>query len=705
MNLLERVGALFKPKPRENTDRQVLVAVLTQARRAYDGEDYDRALDLYAEAQHLLADHPNDLSRLDTLLQLADVYMALKRFDDAARTIDEAHVVAEAQPRRSAAAFVLLARGLLADAQNDARSAEETWEHSREMARSIGAPSPQGRATAFLADVALREGNASYAVHLLREAIPLMQSARDTQILVFAFGRLGSALIASGQEAQGRQVINTALQHGMELHQIAALRTLCLDAAQQTMAVQEYTLAAQYLTNALKLFPYPARTPHIWLQTHLDATYCALKTSQLDTAAHLLDTAQGLVLTITSPDAPTHIQALRGLLAYAQRHDEQAVAELQAALRSVPSLPTRLHEDSWLTLCLALARLRRTDVTLSAFEQALTALPDPDNQMTLFRTRADFLSGLPLRRRDALDDYQKALRLADTHDTRWQPVLHAHLGRVAGELGEGTRAKRSLEQALLLVNTISDPLIRHLTYETAADGGIEYSDPDTVDSLYSSAQTLAQETKDTLSAARVRGKRGLLLTRIGRSAEAVVELTAARADLKTYDALWSAMVTGALGTAYCALGETNTALAHHYEALSSLDTTAYPEQVALLHLLLADTLSAAQQAHPQTQTHYDTALELANSSDNRLLVYRVTLAAVADALKEQNTARATDLLNSVERDLRRSGASRLHAELVTLQSRVAAQSGDAEAAARYWNEAMSLRRTAQLPDLQPEWLS
>ena len=96
-----------------------------------------------------------------------------------------------------------------------------------------------------LADTYLHDGNASYAAHLLREALPKLTMPSDVEMSSYFVGLLGQALIQNGQEAEGHHLIGRALgisEGTVKIHLAAIFRAL--NVRNRTEAV----VAAQTLT-------------------------------------------------------------------------------------------------------------------------------------------------------------------------------------------------------------------------------------------------------------------------------------------------------------------------------------------------------------------------------------------------------------------------------------------------------------------------
>jgi len=284
--------------------------------------------------------------------------------------------------------------------------------------------------------------------------------------------------------------------------------------------------------------------------------------------------------------------------------------------------------------------------------------------------------------------------------TEYIARLHALLGRLDGETGSGARATKHLEQALMLLNAVQAGSNRMLTLELIADTYVEYGDLETTEGLYRQALELARNADNHRAASRILGKTGMVSALIGHGDKAVIDLTQARHESRTTNMTLQALrQTNWLGTAYRVLGDLNTALAHHYEAIAHLDYAHFVEDMAVFQIHLCHTLIAAEQSVAQTSIHAAHAQEYAANSDNQLLLWEAKLLNAQVALLGRDKDAAAAILQEIRDEVQRSHARRLTAYLKLVQSQVASANGDSAAAQQLLEEANYLRRIAQMPEL------
>jgi tetratricopeptide (TPR) repeat protein len=720
MNLFERLNSLLKPPSnRESVQDTMLHAIAMQARRAHDNEDYDQALELYAEAQKIAQNSPSVLAQFQVTLQLADTLIQKHDYAKAYDLLSHAKHLAEVQHIRSLSAYILCSLGVLAQAQGDTDTAQTQYEHARAMAKTIRAHGAQGRATAHLGDLALLDNNLTYAIHLLREAIPLMERSGDTDLLTFAYGRLGTALIANGQIQQGKYTLNKAIEVGLERRQVVTLREISLQAAEYALSHADYALAFHHYSNALKLFPRPEQYPYLYAKTHALATYCAFKIKKIDDAQRLLNTTQSLASNLATqthilPDhaeeITTWVNHLNALLAHTQKDYSQVILNAEKAMAHKPTTPfSDITADVCDVLAHSYAQTQQPDKVFEIFQQAIERAkitPNLPYEAFFVAQRADFYLTLTCQREKALQDYQSAVKQYETLGQHAEATLvHSHIARLEAENGQGTRAIKRAEQALLQLNTVNQRDRKGATLENVADIYIDYADMETTEGLLVQALDIAKEENNKPAIAKRRGKLGYLFALHGKPEKAIIELTLARNESREasepLQAIWQ---TSLLGVAYRGVSDINTALAHHYEAIANLNYERHPEETAWLQLHLADTLYEAQKAIGETRHHYDNAFHFAEKTDNVLLKFVTHLGIAKVAIFQKELAIADDHLKTVQDSIQKSHSKRLQAELKTLQSRYWARMDDYKQATSLWAEADLLRRMLQMPTLEPTWL-
>ncbi len=700
MQLWQKLTSRFRPQPAADSSRAQIAALIARARQASSAEDYDHAWSLLLEAEAAAA-QASDLVRFDIALQKVYVRLGQQAYDEAQTLLQQVTTLAEAHPRKAPLAYAQIARGQLAEARGDFAIAEAAYEEARATARAARASAAQGRATALLGALALREDNATFAAHLLREAIPLMEAAQDEELLAFAYGQLGLAVITSHDTARGLGLLNKAIEVGMKHNQVVTLRALNRAATEHLAAAEQYDKAYASALNLLKLYPYPERTPMEYLEAHIRAAYLAYKSRSVESGLALIVQAHTLQAALTDRGWFITIQAVEGLLLTQTNRTERAVELLEETLSSGGIRLNEVEQAAYQALSEAYLNELRYDEAIELLKRARRAadaskapLDDYDAQARI----VNFRRYMPNQRHVALVDYEELMRLAEQRGGDQSAIPLANMSVIESELGMGPRALRHIERALLVSS--KNPLVNDPVLRAGALVYYDYGDLETAEGL--ARKALAYTSKHTASAVNLTLAR-ILLAR-GQPEAALSALQAALTD-PNYGIKVGAMTRLlALKSQACgALGSPTLALEHAHEALKALYQPQHqPEEAAAAYQALGLAQLAAGEATAGQQSLRD-ALAHAKRSDCQLQIWEITLQ-LADALLPYEADEADALLAEVRERIAHAEPRRLLALLYTVESKLAAHRGDMAAARQRWQAATHHRQLAQLPTAAAPWL-
>lgn len=697
MQFWQQLMSRLRPQPASDPFNAQLAALIAEARRAANAEDYDRAWEKLQEAA-AAAQQAGDLLRFDIVLQQAYVRLGHQAYDEAQALIAQAHLLAQAQVGRAPLAYVQIAEGQLAEVRGDLAAAEAAYERARATARAVQASAPQGRATALLGALALREGNAAFAAHLLREAIPLMEAARDDELLAFAYGQLGLALIASGDPARGLGLLNKAIEIGMKHNQVVTLRALNRAAAEQFTRVGMYDKAYANYLNLLKLYPYPERTPLEFLEVHIRAAYLAYHSSNIDDGLALVAKAHALQAALSDHTLFPTLQAVEGLLLLQTDQTTRAISLLETVQQSA-EVPEAIQHEARQALAEAYHRALRFEEALALLQSSLKEAQAHGDYVTLAGI-AYIRRFMPNQRPAAIADYQAMAQLAEQRGAPdMQAIALAHLSVVEAELGIGPRVLRRLERALLLSNhsnTAAGPVLH-----AAATVHYDYGDLETAEGL---ARKALDHADDPESAAIVQLTLARILLARGQPEAALSALHLVEASSSQINKLGAlARVCVVTSAAYCALGNPALALQYAQQGLQTLQQPErQPEAAASVYRALGLAQIAAGEAAAGRRSLRE-ALAYAQRSDNQLQIWEITLQ-LADALLPHEADEAAALLASPRDALHKAEPRRLLVMLHTVESKLAAYKDDMAAARQHWQLANYHRQLAQLPSSTATWL-
>jgi tetratricopeptide (TPR) repeat protein len=703
MTILERIGALLRWGERAPTGATAgLRAVIETARTAKLDEDYPRALSALDDALELIKEGYDSAGAVVIFLQKGDIYTRTGDYDAAERALEAAR--AKAGDQKIQLAYVVGARGFLAFTRGDYDSAHALYEESLAMARETGSSGAEGRAQGMRGQLFLHEGNASYAVHLLREALPKLSAASDIELSPLFLGLLGEASIETGQAGEGVHLIERALSLSEQMRDKASERRWALALGERALQEARLTDARMYLKRAVKLFGDAPTPAHVAALCQLSRVYGLLHTDA--DAQYAAERAVNLSVGLDDSTRALAEGALGMALKTAGRARE-AIPHLQAAVDDTQA-PTM---DVLRGLTMALADAGEMDAAMTAGQNALAAAEKrgvaldvalAKRNLGLLHVKAD-------RLQEAITLWTGALTLFEAEKAHAQMArLLCDVGNARKLLGMHQRAQRDYEQALTVLNSVDsgDLETRGVVLSSAGNAYAEQGDADSADSFFNEAIALAEKLGDSSAESTRRNNYGYFLVQMGRPRRAITLLEQALviSSAKGY-ALPQAIQLDNLGLAHDSTGEYSIARDFHQQALAKVETLNQPYWHASIRINLAATLIAlgeVDEAAPLTDAALHTARELGQSD---LLVRALTTKALA-ALKVGNYAEAQAALDEAIPLAQRGDLRRWLADAQAVRSELCAAQGDYAAAQTAWAEAARLYTMLRMPQgkRSPAWL-
>jgi tetratricopeptide (TPR) repeat protein len=661
-------------------------------RLARAGEHYDAALAAFEQA-HELADSAAQRSAVDQLR--AETLIEAGRLEEAGAIIAQLRTDAIGAQR----VYGLIAAGLLAQAESRLDDAHTLLDDAQEVARINGLAGAEGRAACHLADIYLSEGNASYAAHVLREALPHLTTPTDIDWSPYFVGRLGQALFASGSEIEGLQL----LQRGIELAEAASNRRCqrmwSLALGELAVANRRYAEARPLLEAALARTD--GRPPQEVAQVRrlLAETCLALREDRL-AAEH----AMAAVSAAQDAGDTALVNRSRGVLGVvlrAQGEPEQALPHLQAGAGEEGTPQVRR------ALGAALTEMGQPDAARALFEAAVESAPE--GSLELAEAKRD-LGVHEFQRRhyhEAVAAWTAAASLFEAlHEYAPAARVHVDLSGARRALGQYGRSYKDIDQALTLLSHVpsTDDETRGVVLANAAMACAEQGDVETADAFFNDSVVIAQRMGDRAAESLRSGNYGWFLTVVGRPRRAMANLEhALRISTELNLALLRAVQTDNLGLAFDAIGDAAAALTQHRAAMAQIETLDEPYWKTSFQVNLAATLTRLNEAD-EAEPLLGEALAWARAHPYAELLVRAltalsVLRVAQGRAEDAPTAEAVALARHQE-------LRRLLADALSAQSQCEAALGRAEAARATWADALNLYSALKMPQarLTPGWL-
>lgn len=720
----ERITGVLNVTPaHESTLRDALLA----GRVAKFAEDYETALTHFDQALEIANDNKDAISLTGIVLHRAETLMRLKRFEEAETFIAQSRANTSAPSVRAMqTAYLDCMAGVLAQAQGDLVKARTLYESALETAKTAATSGAEGRALGHLADTYLREGNASYAIHLLREALPKLSAASDLELSSYFVGLLGQSLAQSGQETEGTHLLGRAHQLAGQFNHRLYERHWAIILASRAMNEARYADAFALYQGILRLFNAEKPTPAYVITCaglskaalYLGDDQAALNYAEMAVASldKLADAPLDPPVAIVSP---TQIAPLaRGMLGETLRtlgRSDEAIPHLEMALESSEVAPAQI--DILRNLAAARANTGEMDAVIALYQRAITLAKKFDDLIQAAQAQRDL--GLAYQQHgrltEAIQSWNAALMIyLDKNAYAQIARLQCDIANARKALGQISRAIKDYEQALMTLNSVdqADFETRGLVLSNVAIAYAEQGDAETADAFFNDSIKAAQQIGDKVADATRSGNYGWFLTIVGRPQRALNMLERALQLSESLGLkLQSAIQMDNIGLAYDARSEYTQALEHHRKALDTLkDVALKPSDAAhwsaSIQLNLANSLLSLNEFE-ESALLLENALQYGRESDKPALMIRALTGQARALIQQGNLPTATPILEEAIALARKTDSRRLLAELLYWRSVQLAKKNRHAEAYEVWGEARKLYTMLHMPQakLEPQWLN
>jgi tetratricopeptide (TPR) repeat protein len=712
-NVVERIAGMLGLASTTKPENQAMREALDSGRRAKFNEDYDRALEALGSAMMMAQSMREPAAVAVIALHQAEVLIQQRKWDEAEQLLTSLQHTAQSTNVPTQVAYVLSALGTMAQAKRDWAGARAYYEQALSAARMSRSGGAEGRALGHLADVYLHEGNASYAAHLLRDALPKLNTTGDIEMSSYFVGLLGQALIQSGQDMEGQHLLERALQLAQHIHFRMYERHWALVLGERAYSEARYHDAQSHITHALRLFPEDADSPeYVRALCQMSGVSLGLRDYPQG-----LEYAQKAAALSDQMDEPLKAMA-EGMLGTALRgagRSAEAVPHLQAAADMYERLEnTGIDHIQIETLRnLAAAQGDADDETAAAtYKRAIKKAEQMSADLQLAQSHRDLglLYWRHGKKTQAIQEWTAALAIYDEKRHYAQIArLYSDIGNARKSLGQGLRAMKDYEQALMILNSVDehDLETRGLVLSNAANAYAEQGDVESADAFFNESLTIAEKMGDQIGEATRRGNYGWFLLTVGRPRRAIATLEHALRTSQTLGlTLQAAVQMDNLGLAHDMLADYAAALTHHQQALELVRPLNQDHWQAIIAVNLANTLISLGQT-AEAQTLLDDALATARANDDGEVIIRALNAQARVAILRGQAKTVADGLQEALNLARRTDQRRLLAEVLSTLSEQQAATGNEEQSAATWDEAQRMFAILRMPQAktQPAWLA
>lgn len=700
MDFKETLASLFRPALRPH--ERALENALDAAWRAQLAETYDTALELLQRAQEIAHSAPDQAAEVVALLHKSEIYTIQARYDEADQLLQTLLADARGDTQRS---YIHSMMGVLALAQGDLPGARSALEQALDLARRSGSSAAEGRALGHLGDTYLREGNASYAAHLLHEALPKLEAASDTELNSLLTGLVGLALIQNGQEGEGQHLLERALRSAEQTNYRLYERRWGQVLGDRALAEGRYPEAHTFYSHVLRLFA-PDTTAPEYVRVVTQISKVCLSLRKPDEALAYAEIAFKTASALDDASLRGKAQGAYGVALRAVGRSGEAIPHLLAAV----------EEESQMLRSLAAAQADSGDSAgaIATYQRAIQQAQAADKTLEVAQARRDL--GLVYHRlKDypaAIGEWAAALAIYEQERAYSQMArLYSDIGSARKQLGQRGRAMKEYEQALMVLNSLDggDQETRGLVLSNAANAYAEQGDVESADAFFTEAISIAEHLNDPIAESTRSGNYGWFLLLVGRPRRAITTLERALVLSQQYQlTLPAAVQFDNLGLVYDSLGDIPAALERHRQALALVSDSpdGDPLWAGQIKINLANTLVATR-SFEEAETLLADGLAAGRAGNHGELIIAALTGQARLLIAQDKPGDAEDALVEAAALARKIDHRRLLAEALSARSQQQAALDHPDEAAAAWDEAQRLYAMLHMTQgkLQPTWLT
>ncbi len=678
-------------------------------------EDYEQAFAAFEQAIQMAQAGQHDVSLLTASALMARLHQAEIRLRqgqiDAAEALAQSALDgAQGHTQRAYATDMI---GMLAQAKGDWAGARAAYEQALDEARAAGALGAEGRALGHLGASYLHDGNASYAIHLLRDALAKLNTSGDLDLNSLFTGLLGQALIQSGQESEGLPLIERALRIASAVGYRLYERQWAALLGKRALAEGRYQDAATYTAQVLRLFP-PNTVSADMIAAAVQMSKVNLGLRKTDEAFSYAQIALDSAAKLDDAEVQRMVKGAYGVVLRTAGRSSEAIPYLQAAAgASANASADGDHASVDVLRALAAAEVdsRTFEVAVATYRRAIQQAEAEGSVLELAQTRRDL--GLAYQKQGdfnaAVGEWSAALAIYEQQRAYAQIArLHCDIGSARKLIGQRGRAIKDYEQGLMALNSLSegDAETRGLVLSNAANAYAEQGDAESADAFFTESIAIAERLGDRVAEATRCGNYGWFLLLIGRPRRALATLERALAISESLGlTLPAAVQYDNLGLVYDSLGDTALALERHRKALALVSTQSDPLWQAQIKINLAGTLITLELLD-EAQILLDEALAQARASSHAEATISAQIGIGRLRIAQGQPGAADEFINEAINLARKIENRRLLAEALSLQSQQQAALDQQAEALAAWDEAAQLYKMLHMPHgkTQPVWL-
>lgn len=695
MNFFERISRLLGiSPPKQKSDMATISDLIELGRQARYQENYTNALDIFEKAVAIAESRQDATAVVVARLNIADTYIQMKHYDLAESLLIELKSDTKKRQHHTPLAYTLCLIGYLHQMRGEWDLARDFYQQGLAIAEKANADGASGRAKGHLASTYLHEGNASYAEHLLREALPLLDKSNDIELSSHFIGQYALTMIQLGRDVDGDRLLETALQRAQRLDFKTQVRHWHQVIAKRKLAQEEYSSAFHHYHNFLQLSPDPLPTTELYGLALSDLSKISRHLGQDKEALDYARQATKILSTLDSDTLSSHALLTMGLAMRANQRYTEALDHFKWALQADDELTIEVQLEIARTYMMS----KQYEGAESIYKHLLEKL-DEEKQIAQIQRRLGNLYQSTNQLDIAIKHWMKAYKLYDNHSNHNQSArVICDMAQAHYQLGNGKHALREYERGLMLLNSV-DKETRGVVMANAAIIYADKGDVPTTESFFTESIEIARELNNTSVEALRRNNYAAYLIDIGHVQRAIVSLEHA---LKLVDSdknpLYVGIFLDNLGLAYRALDKPDIALTNHQLAQARLSNEKSSQWHILNHIYLVEVHLDLQQI--------DKAGEFLPADEPQVIdvVIQYYLATARLYLMRNIPTEAYRIIEKAVAKAQSGYRQRLLTKALVLQSRIQVALNEDESAVKTWESAEKLLTLLQMSKPNPNWL-
>jgi tetratricopeptide (TPR) repeat protein len=687
--------------------------VMDKAKRHKRAGRYTSALNEFEHAATMVENDSDGVFWAMIALHRVDIYIIQEMWEDADNLLKTLKQQAETRNNKTQLAYVYSAMGTQAQAKSDWNTTQSFYEKALETATEAFSIGAKGRAQGHLADVYLHQGNASYAVRLLSEALMHLEVSGDTELIVYFMGRLGIAQVETGQNSEGQQNLGRALRLAVKMqyrrYEIMWRQALAIYAMQSGL----YGEGKRQLSLILAQ-PDIKETKTSYLSTlcQISKAYLHLRdySSALDYAQQAIEPAEKLS---KNNDLYLKSRAVLGVALRATGQYMQAIECLEEIHEQYVQISVNGADYTYVDVLrnLATAQMETSNFQIAAgvYERALNHAEKNEHPLEVAGTNRD-IGVLHIRQRNfekALEFWKTALQIY-TDNAQYTDIalMYCDIATIRKQLGQNNRSLNDYSQALMLLSSVKDHGTRGYILSNAAIAYADRGDAESAASFFEESIKIAQKTKDPQAEATRHGNYGWFLMSVGKLEEALKILDKAIQQSQRLGLiLQTAVQTDNIGLVYNDMGNYEQAIDYHRRALEIIKEIDSPQWEATIGVNLGHTLASLGQLD-EASSHFAAALETGRETRNMEIIACALIGQTKTALELNQIKIAEKPINEAVALARKYELSRMLARALTIRGDFYYRSDQANEASADWDEASKLWEMLRgsIEGKVPSWL-